>query len=58
MLKKSYDTTEISLVLHKCFVNTKALKCDCLVDFYITSLPTMHAHTVCMHIVVVWKNKY
>ena len=47
ILRNNY-TMEVCLVLHESFVSKTGTKCNCLVDFFTTSLPPcvhyMHAH--------------
>ena len=45
VVEESYYTTEVCLVLYKCFVKETVPKCGCLVNFFATSLLTMRAHT-------------
>ena len=43
-LRSDY-TTEVCLVLRESFVSKMGPKCNCLIDFCTTSLPTTHAYT-------------
>ena len=42
---RNNHTTEICLVLHESFVSKTGPKCNCLVDFFTTSLQTMRVNT-------------
>ena len=44
VLRSNY-TTKVCLELYELFISKMGLKCSCLVDFFITSLPTMRAYT-------------
>ena len=44
ILRSNY-TTEVCLMLHEPFVSKAGLKCNCLVDFFTTTLPTTRACT-------------
>ena len=46
ILRSNY-TMEVYLMLHESFVSKMGLKCNCLVDFFTTSLPTTR---VCTHV--------
>ena len=43
MLRSNY-TTEVYLVMHELFLSKIRQKCNCLVNFCTTNLPTMHAY--------------
>ena len=43
--QRSNYTTEVCLVLYESFVSKMGPKCNCLVDFFATSLLKMHADT-------------